>query len=393
MAVSTPKIRIDKGLFRGKRLLWLIAAVLVLFGAGLILYAVFSGGEEQMEPRAVPVEVEPASPYLFADIIEAIGTARANESVTLTAKVSDKVKAVNFTDGAHVEQGTIIVTLDNAEELANVSAALASYTEARLNYDRIKNLHESGNVSKAALDTATRTLDEARARLEAARARAGDYVITAPFEGVLGLRQVSPGTLVSPGTEITTLDDISIIKVDFSVPEKFLSALAEGQEIVTHAAAYPERDFRGVVKTVGTRVDPVTRMVTVRAEIPNPEGLLRPGMLLTVDLISNARQSLSVPESAIVPVGERHFVFRVGEQNTAGRVTIAIGGRYQGRVEVTSGLERGDLVVYSGTVNLQDGLSVRILNRREPPPLPQELKEFLQPQPEPAEPEDADDSV
>ncbi|HXV73752.1 MAG TPA: efflux RND transporter periplasmic adaptor subunit [Sphingomonadales bacterium] len=388
------KISFDKSWLKGAKLLWLLAGALILFGSALILYAALSGGDETHEARAVPVEVELASPYLFADIIEAIGTALANESVTLTAKVSDKVKAVNFEDGARVRRGDIIVTLNNSEELANVSAALAAVTEAEKAYERSKSLVETGNLSQASLDTATRNLSQARASLDAARARAGNYVITAPFDGVLGLRQVSPGTLVSPGTQITTLDDVSIIKVDFSVPEKFLSALSRGQEIVSHAAAFPARQFRGVVKTVDTRVDPVTRTVTVRAEIPNPEAELRPGMLLTVDLLSNARKALSVPENAVVPVGEGHFVFRISADGLAQRTPIEAGGRYKGRVEVLSGLKEGDPVVYSGTVNLQDGIPARVLLTREPPGLPPELAGFLAPEEGAAkEAADGDDSL
>ena len=315
---------IKRARLSGKTIIWLVVAVLAVFAAFLIIKAFIGdqAGDQEVENPGTPVVVQKVSLYLFADIIEAIGTARANESLTLTAQISDTVQKVHFTDGAEVEAGTILVTLTNAEELANVSGALASYTEARQQFERTKPLVDKGALSQASMDTATRDLDEATARLNAARARAGDYVITAPFAGLLGLRQVSPGTLVSPGTEITTLDDITIIKLDFSIPERFISILRPGQEIAAKAAAYPDVEFRGIVKTINSRVNPVTRAVAVRAEIDNRERYLRPGMLLTVDLVSNLKEALSVPEKSLIPVGGSQFVFVVGEDNKVERIEI-----------------------------------------------------------------------
>ncbi|MCH7631051.1 MAG: efflux RND transporter periplasmic adaptor subunit, partial [Proteobacteria bacterium] len=275
-----------------------------------------------------------------------------------------------------VEAGTILVTLTNAEELANVSGALASYTEARQQFERTKPLVDKGALSQASMDAATRDLDEATARLNAARARAGDYVITAPFAGLLGLRQVSPGTLVSPGTEITTLDDITIIKLDFSIPERFISILRPGQEIAAKAAAYPDVEFRGIVKTINSRVNPVTRAVAVRAEIDNRERYLRPGMLLTVDLVSNLKEALSVPEKSLIPVGGSQFVFVVGEDNKVERIEIEVGRRYGNRVEVLSGLKAGDRIVISGLLRLGPGMAVRVLGEEAAPEFPEYLLSF-----------------
>jgi membrane fusion protein (multidrug efflux system) len=362
----------------GIRIIWIVVAVLAAFAAFLLIKAFFfdQEGDQEGEQPGTPVVVQKVSRYLFANIIEAIGTARANESVTLTAQISDTVKKVHFTDGAEVEAGTILVTLTNAEELANVSGALASYTEARQQFERTKPLVDKGTLSQASMDAATRDLDEATARLNAARARAGDYVITAPFAGLLGLRQVSPGTLVSPGTEITTLDDITIIKLDFSVPERFISTLTPGQEIVAKAAAYPDMEFRGIVKTINSRVNPVTRAVAVRAEIDNRERYLRPGMLLTVDLVSNLREALSVPEKSLIPVAGSQFVFVVGDDNKVERIEIEVGRRFGNRVEVLSGLEAGDLIVISGLLRLGPDMAVRVLSIEAAPEFPEYLLSF-----------------
>jgi membrane fusion protein (multidrug efflux system) len=185
-------------------------------------------------------------------------------------------------------------------------------------------------------------------------------VITAPFAGVLGLRQVSPGSLVTPGTPIATLDDISVIKLDFSVPERFLAVLARDQDISARSETYPDRAFEGKVTSVDSRIDPVTRSIAVRAEIPNPDLLLRPGMLMAVQLFREPRDTLAVPEIAILQVGMDSFVFRVTAEETAERVAVELGARRKGEVEIVRGLTAGDRIVTEGAVKLRDGARVSL---------------------------------
>jgi membrane fusion protein, multidrug efflux system len=183
-------------------------------------------------------------------------------------------------------------------------------------------------------------------------------VITAPFDGVLGMRQVSPGSLVTPGTPIATLDDISIIKLDFSVPERYLAVLARGQQVAAHSETYPDREFTGTVASVDSRVDPVTRSVTVRAEVPNPERLLRPGMLLAVRLYQAPRQTIVAPEIAVIQIGTDAFVYRVSKDQVAERVKVVLGSRRRGEVEIASGLAAGETIVTEGAVKLREGSRV-----------------------------------
>lgn len=347
----------------------LLALALFMLGGGAwLLFGAETrqetGGWGQGEGGSA-VNVATVQRQAFANRIEAIGTARANESVTLTARVSETVQAVHFEDGALVEQGDVLVELTRSEELADLEEARANLREAERQYARAADLVERGNASRALLDERQRAVEASRSRIEAAEARIADRVVRAPFTGVLGLRDVSPGTLVSPGDEITTLDDISLIKLDFSVPERFLSTLSQGQDVTAGSAAYPEMEFTGTVKTVGTRVDPVTRAVKVRAEIPNPEGLLRPGMLLSVELVNRRRMALAVPESALIPVGTDQYVFTLDEEDIARRVRVTIGARRPGVVEIVSGLEPGDRVVTSGAMRLRPDTKVRVLNEVE----------------------------
>ena len=197
-----------------------------------------------------------------------------------------------------------------------------------------------------------------QARLNSVVARLRDRLIQAPFSGVLGFRQVSPGTMLSPNTPITTIDDISIIKLDFTVPETFIGSMAPGARVVARSVSFPGREFIGTVRTVGSRVDPVTRAITVRAHIENTYRSLRPGMLLTVEVVTGERQALVVPEGAVFQIQNRAYVY-MADGDIARQRQIEIGGRRFGVVEVLGGLEEGELVVVAGTTKLRDGARMR----------------------------------
>ncbi len=310
--------------------------------------------------RPVPVAAVPAAVKPWVDSIEALGTARANESVTLTAKVTETVERVNFSDGDIVEEGAILVELTGRAELAALEEARAAYTEASRLYERQVELSKQRTISESVLDTQRAARDTAKARMDAIRARLGDRVIVAPFAGVLGFRRVSNGTLVTPGTEITTLDDVRTIKIDFSLPEAYLAALAPGQQIVARSAAWPGREFTGTVASLDSRVDPTTRAITVRAVVPNEDRALRPGMLLTLAVQSNPREALVVPEIALSALRDRQFVYRVGADNKAEQVFVRIGARRAGEAEIIEGLAAGDRIVTDGLVRMRPGIAVSL---------------------------------
>ncbi|KFN49340.1 efflux RND transporter periplasmic adaptor subunit [Arenimonas composti] len=295
----------------------------------------------------------------WSDAIEALGTTRANESVLVTAKVTETVVRVNFEDGDLVEAGHVLVDLSGRAEVAGLAEAAAAFRESEQQYRRMQDLAARQLIPASQLDTQRGTMDAARARLDAVRARLQDRVITAPFAGVLGFRQVSPGTLVTPGTTIASLDDISVMKLDFAVPETFLSALAPGQAVTARSAAFPGREFTGTVRTIDSRVDPVTRAVTVRAEIPNADRALRPGMLLTLRVFQPERQALVVPEISVIQVARDAHVFRVGAGDSVEQVGVSLGARREGEVEVLSGLQPGDRIVVDGSGKLRAGMTIR----------------------------------
>lgn len=328
--------------------------------AAALLAACGGAKQQPMQGGGPPVAVRTVvlAPGEWQDSVQALGTAKANESVTVTAKVSESVQKVNFDSGDYVEAGQVLVDLTGQVQLAGLEEARAAFKEAEQQLKRGEELAAKNLIPGSQLDTQRATRDAARARMDQVRAQLSDRVITAPFDGVLGLRQVSPGSLVTPGTAIATLDDVSIIKLDFSVPETLMAALASGQAVTALSAAYPGETFEGVLRTIDSRVDPVTRSVMVRAELPNPERKLRPGMLLTVDVRRAPRAALALPELALLQVGRNSFVYRVGADGVIAQAPVKTGARERGRVEILDGVAAGDRVVVEGTGKLRPGAKV-----------------------------------
>ena len=307
---------------------------------------------------ATLVATQPAVVRPIADLVEAIGTAQANESVTITAKVTDSIRQVRFEDGDFVEQGAVLVELTNEEQTALLAEAEANVRDMRRQHERLRDLLGQGSVPVSDVDEARARLSGATARYQAVVARLDDRLIQAPFTGVLGFRQVSAGTLITPGTSITTLDDVSIIKLEFAIPEVYLGVVHPGLELTALSAAFPDRQFDAEVKTIGSRVNPVTRAVPIRAHIDNPDALLRPGMLLTVKLTTSSRDALMVPETALQQRGAETFVYTVADGQAA-MTAIDMGIRRDGWAEVRSGLAPGQDVITEGVLKMRNGVPVR----------------------------------
>lgn len=307
--------------------------------------------------RAVPVLVTEAAPRPFDDEIEALGSTRAAESVNVTSRVSNVITAIRFREGQSVTAGEVLVELENSEARASLAAAESALVESRSQHRRARELLRTQAVSQSQVEELEARMLANEAAVAAARARMQDHLITAPFGGVVGLRRVSMGTLVTPGTVITTLDDVSTVLLDFEVPETYLSAVAVGQTLRARTAAYPGQPFEGVIETVDSRVDPVTRAVTVRARLPNDENLLLPGMFMTVRVLRETAELMLVPEQALVPIQNRQYLYLVVDGRVEAR-TVEIGRRVPGMVEIVSGIEAGDIVIVEGTQRVREGAAV-----------------------------------
>lgn len=311
----------------------------------------------------VPVTGYRVETRQIADRSEALGTLRAQESVEITATVTKRVAELRFDDGNHVQKGQVIVLLEQAEELAELADAREQLKEEEREVRRIEALVSRRLAAANELDTRRTQLARAQYRIAALQARIDDLTIRAPFSGELGLRRVSVGTLVSPGSEITTLDDTSQMKLDFNVPAILLGSLVVGQPVIATTSAF-DQPFEGTVAAVDSRVNPTSRSVVARALFANDSGLLRPGMLMTVVLQRSPRQALVVPEESLLARQRRQYVLVIDRDS--GEVSeheVTIGAREPGWAEVTSGLAAGDWIIREGISTVAPGRTVSVRNR------------------------------
>jgi membrane fusion protein (multidrug efflux system) len=297
----------------------------------------------------------------FTETVEALGTAKANESVVITPTLEERVVDIFFEDGDVVDNDQVLVKLNDSETRYLLAEASAALREQQKQFERISKLAKTNATSRSRLDEEQGLLEIARAKVAHLKAQLRDYTIRAPFAGILGTRQISTGAVVDSDTVITTLDDTTVIKLDFTVPETYLGVLRNGMDVLAKSPAYPDRNFNGTVTAISSRVDPDTRTLTIRAQIPNPDRLLKPGMLLTVDLIKERSQSLIIPEEAVILEKEKKFVLVVTAQNTVDKKEIVTGRRSPGKVEVISGLNAGHRVVVEGINRVRPGISVNVV--------------------------------
>ncbi|MFK7739927.1 MAG: efflux RND transporter periplasmic adaptor subunit [Planctomycetota bacterium] len=322
------------------------------------------GGSSRRAASASPVILAPVVEAPFADTIEALGTALANESVELRVNRSGLVQALHFDDGDTVKDQAPLLELDATEEQAMLAEANAMKVEREASHKRQVELRDQGIAPESEVVTALAQLEAARARVKTLEAAIRDHRVLAPFAGVLGLRQVSVGSLLQPATVITTLDDLSVVKVDFTIPETWLSAVRVGQPVLARSDAWRGQAFSGEIVAIDTRLDARTRSVTVRARVENPELRLRPGMLMKVQVDRGEAPSLQVPEESLIQRGKDHFVLVVDEQDVAHETQVQIGRRLVGRVEVLGGLVADQRVVVQGLVRVRDGSSVEVVGVR-----------------------------
>jgi membrane fusion protein (multidrug efflux system) len=298
--------------------------------------------------------------------VQALGTAKASESVDVTSKVSNLVTAIRFAEGEQVRKGQVLVELDGEQARADLAVANAALTESTSQLQRSRELYATKVLSDQQIEQIEATYAANQARVAAARSRLNDTVIRAPFDGRVGLRRVSVGGLVAPGTVITTLDDTRTIKLDFTVPERVVASMQPGLTLEATSIAYPGQTFTGKVASVDSRVEPATRSVLVRALVPNGQGLLKPGMFMNVRLARGTASVLVVPEEALVPEQGDVYVYVVQDGKAAKR-KIVPGNRTVGSVQVADGVRAGELVVIEGTQKLRDGSNVTLVESAAAP--------------------------
>lgn len=311
-------------------------------------------------PRAIPVRVAEARLDTVEDTFEAVGTTRARQSVEIVSTVSGRISAILFDAGQQVQQGQPLIRLDATLEEANLAEARALMEDARSQLERARQLVANRVVPQARVEELQSSFAAAQARVAAAERRLADRVIVAPFDGVMGLREVDVGSRISDNTVLTRLDDLSALQLEFQVPEVFFGRVSIGQSIEAQSAALPGARFTGTVVARDTRIDPVSRAFRVRAELPNPEGVLPPGLFMAARVALAARENaVVIPEQAVMAEGRATYVYRVVD-GKAERVEVKLGARRVGEVEVLEGLEDGDAVVTEGVQRLRPGVPVQV---------------------------------
>lgn len=324
------------------------------------------GAERSAGRQGVAVEATTAVSTSSTEDLRAIGTLQSDESVQISSEITGRITEIPLGEGSHVNAGDVMVRLDDALAVAELDDAQARYNLAQGNLGRANSLAKSGNVTERARDEASTNAETARAALELAKVRLAKHTIRAPFSGVAGIRKVSPGAYIAAGAPIVNLEKIDTLKIDFKLPELYLSQVKTGQTIEISVDALPGRTFTGTIYAIDPHLDVNGRALNIRARLENPELILRPGLFARVRVKGQVKRNvLVVPESAIVPRGEEKIVFRV-ENGQALEAKVTLGSRNNGLVEILEGLAVDATVVTAGQQKLKDGSPVEIVTGSQP---------------------------
>ncbi|MGC8119610.1 efflux RND transporter periplasmic adaptor subunit [Marinobacter sp. VGCF2001] len=337
---------------------WLVALVLILAGAGTatLYVAMESSSATQDNDDARVSTVSAATPRWqgVRDDVRAVATLRALNAVELTTEVSGRVVQLNLEPGRKVSQGDVLVRLDDRQALADLRVIEAQLADARRQLERASRLRSNNSVAQSQVDELRTAVNVAEAQREAARVRLGNHRIEAPFDGVVGLSDISSGAYLPAGTAITTLDATDSMELRLSVPERFVGQVRIGQPVIASSPAFPDERFQGQLVELASRISELSRTLSVRAIIDNADGRLRPGQFMSASLTLREREALVIPEQAVMIRGDDKYVF-VAEDGIARRVSVVTGSRLPGLVEISSGLSIDDAVVITGQDRLSTG--------------------------------------
>jgi membrane fusion protein, multidrug efflux system len=320
-------------------------------------------------PPGIVVEATKVSVVKLPQSLTAVGSLRSDETTIVRPEIAGRVAQILFREGEHTAKGTVLVKLDASVQQADLERAKANYVLSKSKFDRAVELRNQGFISSQAKDEAENNLKVAQADVELAQARLDKTAIRAPFAGTIGLRQVSVGDYVKEGQDMVNLEALDPLKVDFRVPEISMSQVKDGQGLQITLDALPDRVYEGRVYAINPLIDANGRSIVIRAQVPNKDGKLRPGMFARVRLFtSGSKETMVVPEESLFPVGDDKYVYKVVDKK-ATRQKVEIGQRREGRVEIVNGLTPEDIVVTAGVIKLREGAPVSIANSASSPPV------------------------
>ncbi len=361
----------------------IVGAVVLLAAVGSLSYLAGTRNAPPAQPSAAPgsapakgpaggppagIIIEARAPQVvkLPQSITTVGSLRSDEAVIVRPEIAGRVVEIAFREGQRVTRDQVLVRLDDSVQKADLERARANLTLSKSKYERARDLRAQGFISGQAKDEAENNLKVAQADVELAAARLAKTEVRAPFGGIIGLRSVSVGDYVKEGQDMVNLEEIDPLKVDFRVPEVFLSQVKGGQVLQITMDALPDRTWPGQVYAINPLVDANGHAIAIRAQVANTDGRLRPGMFARVRLLtSEVRDSLMIPEESIFPVGDDKYVYKVVD-GRAQRQKVEVGQRRDSRVEILGGLSAADTVVTAGIVKLRDGAPVKVANSPEP---------------------------
>lgn len=320
------------------------------------------GGAGGPGAMPVPVEVLTVSASAVDDEILSVGTLRSNESVTVRTEVAGRVLKVGFTDGQTVGKGAMLLQIDDSVVKAELAQARAELELAKESLRRVEDLKQKNFVSASALDQASASRDVAQAKVDLVGARLQRFTLISPFAGTVGLRNITTGDYIKEGADVVTVEDLSSMRLDFRLPEKFNPKLRAGITLKATFEAFPGQEFPATVVAIDPQIDPAGRSTLLRARMPNARQMLKPGMLAKVVLSMGRRDTVVlVPEEAIVPQGGDTFIYRVIDGKAA-KTSVKLGLRNNGKVEILAGLAVGEQIVVAGQIRInRDQSPVRIV--------------------------------
>lgn len=314
------------------------------------------------ETRVASVEAVVVKPGTISRRITTVGKLRANEFVTLRAEMQGRIKEITFKEGSMVKKGDILIRFEDEELQAELTKAEADVEYRQVRFGRFESLQTKGLGRGTEFDQERGQLNMAKAAVDVAKAKLAKATIYAPFEGKIGLIDVSVGAIVDGQKELVTLVDFDPMKIDFKIPEKFIHDIGVGQTAEVKLDSMPDQIFQATVEAIDSRVDPQTHSIAVRATIPNVDGKLQTGLFGSVGVIIGVKNdALLVPESALGREGDIEYIWVVTNGKT-GRKRILTGTKENGQAEVTAGIRPGEIVVTSGQLKLGEGTAVKISN-------------------------------
>jgi membrane fusion protein (multidrug efflux system) len=337
---------------------------------GVLVVSVFVAGKsvaaEAPKMPPMPVEAEPVTVGTLLRTVEAVGTLRADEAVTLRPELQGQVEQIGFGEGQPVKAGQVMVQLDDDQYRAELAEAIANRDLSEANHRRTQELIKRKVASVTDRDKSYAELQANEARVALKREALSKTQLKAPFDGIAGLREVSIGEVVSPGQALMQVVAINPVKVDFRVPELYVGAVVPGQSLAITLDAFPGERFEGEVYAVDPQIDVRGRSILIRATVPNADGRLRPGLFARVELaLERFDNAISVPEEAIVPRGDKQLVYRIVEGKTE-MVPVKLGIRRGAMVQILEGLQPGDVVITAGQIKLRPGAPVTPVNLKQP---------------------------